>query len=101
MTDDEKLVVCKNTLSAEIKGMVKQGTKSANLALNFIDTPDNEIKALEDAIIFCITMKYVDAPINRTIATVSSDDIEFCEKAGVEIHWKQLCPFCLIITNSN
>lgn len=66
--------------------MVQQGTKSANLALNFIDTPDNEIKALEDVIIFCITMKYVVAPINRAIATVPSDGIEFCEKAGVEIH---------------
>ena len=85
MTDDEKLVVCKSTLSPEIKGMVKQGTKCANLALNFIDILDNEIKALEDVVIFCITMKYVVAPINRAIATVPSDDIEFCEKAATNI----------------
>lgn len=85
MTEDEKLIVCKNTLSTEIEGMVKQGTKSARLVLNLIDTLDKEIKTLEDVIIFCITMKYVVAPINHAIASVPADDIEFCEKAATNI----------------
>lgn len=85
MSDEEKLIVCKNTLSTEINGMVKQGSKSAGLALNFIDTLDKEIITLEDVVIFCITMKYVVAPINQAIATVPSDDVEFCEKAATNI----------------
>lgn len=85
MNVNEKLLVCKNTLSTEIQGMVKQGTKNAGLALNLIDTLDNEIKTLDDVVIFCITMKYVVAPINRAIATVPSDDVEFCEKAATNI----------------
>lgn len=85
MTDDEKLLVCKNTLSNEISGMVKQGTKSAGLALNLVDTLDQEIKTLEDVVIFCITMKYVVAPINQAILTVPSDDVKFCKTAATNI----------------
>lgn len=65
--------------------MVKQGTKSAGLVLNFVDTLDKEMKTLDDIVIFCITMKYVVAPINQAIAIVPSDDVEFCEKAVTSI----------------
>ena len=85
MTQNEKLIVCKNTLSSEIKGMVKQGTKNAGLALNLIDIFDKELKTLEDIIVLCITMKYVVAPINHAIATVPSNDLEFCEKTAINI----------------
>lgn len=85
MTDEERLSVCKTTLSSEIEGMVRPGTKTAGLALNFIDTLDKEIKTLEDIVIFCITMKYVVSPINQSIATVPSNDVDFCEKAVTHI----------------
>ncbi len=85
MNDVEKLLVCKNTLSTEICGMVKQGTKNARLALNLVDTLDREIKTLEDVVIFCITMKYVVAPINQAILTVPSDDVKFCKTAATNI----------------
>lgn len=85
MSNNEKLLVCKNTLSNEIKGLSRKGTKRAGSALNLIDTLDREIKTIEDVIIFCITMKYVVAPINQAIITVPSDDIEFCEKAATNI----------------
>ena len=85
ITEDEKLNICKKTLSTEINGMVKQGTKSARLALNLIEVLDKEIKKLEDVVIFCITMKYVVAPINQAIASVPSDDVEFCEKTATNI----------------
>ena len=85
MTENEKLLVCKNTLSSEIKGMVKQGTKNAGLVLNFINTLNEEINTLEDVIIFCMTMKYVVAPINQALITIPSNDIEFCEKSATNI----------------
>lgn len=63
MTEEEKFLVCKNTLANEIKGMVGQGTKNAGLALNLIDALNKELRTLEDVIIFCITMKYVVAEL--------------------------------------
>ena len=85
ITKEEKLVICKNAIASEIKGMVKSGTKAAGLALNLIDTLDKEIKSLEDVVIFCITMRYVVSPINQAITAVPSDDVEFCEKAAANI----------------
>lgn len=85
ITEEEKLVVCKNAIASEIKGMVKVGTKTAGLALNLINILDKEIKSLEDVVIFCITMRYVVAPINQAIAAVPSDDVKFCEKAAASI----------------
>ncbi len=85
MTDDEKLLVCKNTLSSEISSMVKEGNKNAILAKNLIDTLNREICKLEDVVIFCITMKYVVAPINRAIVAIPSDDIKYCKKSATSI----------------
>lgn len=85
ITNDEKLIVCKNTLSSEISAMVRQGTKNAGLANNLIDILNREICSLEDVIIFCITMKYVVAPINRALETIPSNDVEFCEKTAASI----------------
>lgn len=85
MTEKEKVLVCKSTLSREIREMVKEGTKYARLANNFIENLDAEINTLDDVIIFCITVKYIVAPMNRAIASVPSDDIEFCKKAATSI----------------
>ncbi len=85
MTDEEKLLVCKETLIKEIKSMVKKGTKSAGLANNLIDTLNKEILVLDDIVIFCITMKYVVAPINHAISTIPADDTEFCYKSATSI----------------
>ena len=85
MTEDEKLLVCKRTLSTEIKETVKQGTKKEGLALNLIDILEREIKNLNDVVVFCITMKYIVAPINQAISFIPSDDVEFCQKAATNI----------------
>ena len=77
MSDREKLLACKKTLSNEITGLARSGTKRAGFALNLVDTLDKEIETIEDVIIFCITMKYVVAPINQAIVTVPADDVEF------------------------
>ena len=85
MTDQEKFLVCKETLAREIKLMVKEGTKNAGLANNLIETLDKEILTVEDVAIFCITMKYIVAPINHAITTIPADDIEFCYKSAISI----------------
>lgn len=84
-TDEEKVSVCKEMLSSEIKAMNTAQTKTAALAGNFIDKLDEEINTLDDLAIFCITMKYVVAPINHAIAAVPSDDKEFCHKTATVI----------------
>ena len=85
MTDAEKLIVCKNTLISEIRAMAKPYTKNAALVNNFIELLNTEITSLEDVIVFCIAMKYVVVPINQAIASVPSNDIEFCVKAATSI----------------
>lgn len=85
LTDEEKLLVCKDALARDIRAMVKEGTKNAGLANNLIVTLNDEIKNLEDVVVFCIAMKYVVAPINKAMAAVPSDDVEFCEKTAASI----------------
>jgi len=84
-TDEEKLSVCKGMLVKEIKLMNTAKSKAARLADNFIYKLNEEINTLDDLIIFCITMKYVVAPINHAIAIVPSDDKEFCYKSATAI----------------
>ncbi len=85
MSDVEKLAVCKSTLYQEISTLYKPNTKGAGLANNLIDVLDREIRNLHDVIIFCITMRYVVAPINHALSTVPSDDIDFCQKTATSI----------------
>lgn len=85
MNDDEKLKVLKNTLSNELIGMVTQGSKMCGLTNNLIATLNDEIKTIDDIVIFCITVKYVVAPINHALAAIPSNDTEFCEKAAANI----------------
>lgn len=83
--DTDKLLVCKDVLFREIKLTVKSGTKQAALIDNLIDTLNVEINTLDDILIFCITMKYIVAPINKAIDIVPSNDSEFCEKTATGI----------------
>ncbi len=85
MSISEKLAVCKKTLSNEISNMVKEGTKNFNLAKNLINTLDSEIQSLNDIIVFCITMKYIVSPINKAMASIPSNDKEFCIKTATNI----------------
>ena len=82
---EDKLILLKNTLANEIKSMTAAGTKTYNLSLNLINQLEQDIKTVDDVIIFCVTMKYVVAPINRAISLVPSDDKIFCETAAKNI----------------
>lgn len=82
LDNDDKLAVLKNTLTKEIMGMSLPDTKVHKLSNNLTDILDDEIKSVDDAAVFCITVKYVIAPINHALASVPSDDIEFCRKSA-------------------
>lgn len=82
---EEKFLLLKNTLLAEIKNMSKPGTKTRILSNNLVQQLDKDINVVEDVIIFCIAVKYVVAPINRAMALVPSDDKKFCETAAKSI----------------
>ncbi len=84
-SDDEKFHLMKNTLLTEIPNMTARGTKAHFLALNLAQQLDKDIRTVEDAIIFCVAMKYVVAPINRAMMLVPSDDKKFCETAARSI----------------
>lgn len=80
LTDEEKYVVCKETLAKEIEQMCRPKTKKSEQAHNLVETLYHEINSLEDIIIFCITVKYVVAPLNHALITIPSDDEEFARK---------------------
>ena len=82
---EEKFLLLKNTLLTEIKKMAKSGTKTHLLSLNLVQQLDKDIKTADDAIIFCVAMKYIVAPINRAMILVPSDDKKFCETAAKSI----------------
>ena len=84
-TDSEKLDITKNTLLNDLNTITVAGTKTHRLTLNLIDRLNEDIKTLEDMVIFCITMKYVVYPINHALNYVPSNDLEFCQKAGKNI----------------
>ena len=65
--------------------MAKSGTKTHLLSLNLVQQLDKDIKTADDAIIFCVAMKYIVAPINRAMILVPSDDKKFCETAAKSI----------------
>lgn len=85
MNDAEKLAVMKSILSEEISKMTKPNTKAAALAADLAQELDAKITNIDDVVIFCITMKYVVAPINHALAAVPSNDTEFSYKRSKHI----------------
>ncbi len=85
MDNDEKLKVLKNALSNELIKMVKTGSKMCQLTKNLVTTLNQDINSIDDIVVFCITMKYVVAPINHALSGIPSDDIEFCYKSATSI----------------
>ena len=84
-SNDEKLFLLKKTLNNEILKMFNSRTKAYNLSLNLVNQLDHDIKTIDDVMVFCITMKYLVAPINQAISRVPNDDKKFCEKIAKNI----------------
>ena len=84
-TKEDKLAVLKNTLKNDLLSLYLNSSKTQKYVKNLVQTLNEEIKTIDDIIIFCITMKYIVAPINHALSLIPSDDIEFCHKTAKSI----------------
>ncbi|MBQ9581083.1 MAG: hypothetical protein IJP88_06690 [Synergistaceae bacterium] len=82
---NQKLLIAKNILAEIIKSISKDGSKRRSQHLNFLEFINKEIKNLDDIIIFCITVKYIIAPINAALKSIPSSDKDFCIAAAKTI----------------
>lgn len=85
MSDSEKFQVLKETLTSELLKLTSKTTKAYCLVSDFVKTLSEEIKNIDDVVIFCITVKFILIPINHALAVIPSDDIDFCRKAAENI----------------
>lgn len=85
LTEEEKRRAAKHTLMSELAGLSRRGTSAYTQSANLVKTLDEEIQTLTDIAIFCITMKYVVAPINHAMAHVPSNDEAFCKRSAAHI----------------
>ena len=72
LSNDDKLAVCHDTLLKEISSSARQGTKTAVITEDFAVALDNEIKSLDDIIVFVITVRYIVLPVNAALRRVPS-----------------------------
>ncbi len=82
LTNDEKLAICRDTLLKEIKNSARPGTKSAFATEELAVALDNEIKSLDDIIVFIITVRYIVLPTNTALRRIPSDDAIFCRETA-------------------
>lgn len=85
LSNDEKLAVCRETISKEILSSARPETKAAFAAEAFVAALDNEIRSLNDIIVFVVTVRYVVMPTNEALRRVPSDDAIFCRETAQRI----------------
>ncbi len=84
--DGDKLATIKTLLEENIlKLYKKKNSKVYYGAENFISLMNEELKTLDDVAIFCITMRYIVAPINQAIKQIPTNDKEFSEKTAASL----------------
>ena len=85
LKEDEKFNITKTSILNEINNMANPNSKIHKKYENLIIRFEEEIKNLNDVIVFCIAMKYLVAPINNSLLTIPSNDYEFSSKAAKTI----------------
>ena len=85
LNDDEKFNISKESLLNEISNMANPNSKIYQKYKNLVGRLNEEIKNLNDIVIFCIAMKCIVAPINQTLTTIPSNDYEFSSRAAKTI----------------
>lgn len=78
LTSEEKLAICHDKLLEEIRNSARTGTKASVAADNLALALDNEIKSLDDIIVFVTTVRYIVLPANEALRHIPSDDAVFC-----------------------
>lgn len=85
LSSDEKLAVCRDTILKEIRSLARPGTKASFAAEDFAVALDNEIKSLDDIVVFITTVRYIVLPANAALRRVPSDDAIFCRETAQSI----------------
>ena len=85
LSDDEKFIVCRDTLLKEIQNSSRKGTKAYYSAEKFALAIDNELKDLKDIIVFIVTIRYIVLPTNQSLRQIPSDDTIFCRNTAKRI----------------
>lgn len=85
LSDEDKLNVCLDVAKEKINNSAKPNTKTRELRENFALYLEEEIKTLQDYIVFLVTMEYIVLPTNQAIGNIPSDDLAFCRTTAENI----------------
>lgn len=85
LSETHKLNICLDIVSKKISNSSKSHTKTNILKNQFLDYINNEIKTLQDFIVFLVTIDFVVLPTNRAINNIPSNDVEFCRTTAENI----------------
>lgn len=78
ISPEEKVEVCKTTISKAITGAFRSGTKIAAAAESLVIALDEMMQSEQDIIVFVFTARYIVLPTNDALRRVPSDDLAFC-----------------------
>ena len=82
---NEKIKVCKDTLTNALINMYSPNAKNYWLTYNLANDIETELHSTDDIVVFIVTIKYILAPINAAIAHVPSSDVDFCRTTAKHI----------------
>lgn len=85
LTDEEKLTVCLTIVKSKVLASARIGTKAINLRQQFLSYLYEEIKTIQDFIVFLVTIEYIVLPTNKAINSIPSDDLEYTETTARNI----------------
>lgn len=85
LPDDEKFKICRDTILNQLRSSARPGTRAAFAAEDFAADLNEELKSLEDIIVFAVTAGCVVLPINAALRRVPNDDVSFCRETAKNI----------------
>lgn len=85
LSEDEKVSTCQQAISASMTGLFKPTAKGYLPAELLAVDLNTHIRSINDIIVLIVTIKYLVAPMNASIALVPSNDAEFCRATAKSI----------------
>ena len=77
LPDEAKIRACHQSIGTCLLDAFRIGTKKYLQIKAFVEKIENELKTIEDIIVFIVTVKYVVLPTNQALKAVPSNDKEF------------------------
>lgn len=85
LSNNDKFTICTNIIKDKVISSTRPNSRTLNLYENFINSLFNEVRTLDDIIVFVVTIKYIVLPANTALNNVPSDDVEFCHNTAKNI----------------